>query len=108
MARPLKPWYRKQTGWWMVEIEGVQEKLVQGPKDDEHRRLAVEKLGELLQLRRVAPQSADARVVDVVEAFLKNSRVHLAEDTHRMNLYYGQLLAEHCGTILVRDFKPFH
>ena len=22
MARPAKPWFRKQTGWWMVEIGG--------------------------------------------------------------------------------------
>ena len=36
MARPGKVWHRKQTGWWMVKIDGKQEKLVQGPKDEKH------------------------------------------------------------------------
>ena len=33
MARPAKPWFREQTGWWMVKVNGLQTKLVQGPKD---------------------------------------------------------------------------
>ncbi len=24
MPRPRKPWFRKSTGWWMVEIDGRQ------------------------------------------------------------------------------------
>jgi hypothetical protein len=108
MARPQKPWSRKQTGWWMVKIDGKPERLIKGPNDEEHRRLAVEKMVELAQLRRVAPQSSNARIVDVIEAFLRHSRVHLADDTHRMNRYYCQLFAEHCGMVLVRDLKPFH
>src|SRR5262245_28796073 len=80
MARPQKPWYRKQTGWWMVEIDGKQEKLVKGPKNARHRQLAEEKLWEVRRLRRVAPQSADARAVDVIDAFLASSRQNNAPD----------------------------
>lgn len=108
MARPNKVWHRAQTGWWMVKIDGKQEKLVQGPKDEAHRQLAEERFVELRRLRRVAPQSAWARTADVVEAFLAWSRRHLAEETHRVNRYYCQLLAEHCGTVPARELRPFH
>jgi len=108
MARPQKPWHRKQTGWWMVEIEGIQEKLIQGPKDERHRQLAEEKFIEIRRLRRVAPQAAGARTVDVIEAFLAWSRQHLSEDTHRVNKYYCQLFAEHAGTVPAREIKPYH
>ena len=30
MPRPRKPWFRKATGWWMVEIDGRQLKLANG------------------------------------------------------------------------------
>jgi hypothetical protein len=55
MARPNKVWYRAQTGWWMVKIDGKQEKLIQGPKDEEHRQLAEEKFIEIRRLNRRSP-----------------------------------------------------
>ena len=30
MPRPRKPWFRKATDWWMVEVDGRQVKLAQG------------------------------------------------------------------------------
>src|SRR5262245_37825093 len=108
MARPQKPWYRKQTGWWMVEIDGKQEKLVKGPKNARHRQLAEEKLWEVRRLRRAAPQSADARAVDVIDAFLASSRQNNAPDTYRVHRYYCQLFAEHCGQVAARELRPHH
>ena len=97
MARPSRPWHREQTGWWMVKIGGKQTKLVQGPKDEAHRLLAEEKFAEIRKLSRTAPQAHNARVADLVDAFLVWSRDNLAEDTHRVNVYYLQLFAEACG-----------
>lgn len=108
MARPARPWHRKQTGWWMVEFNGRQVKLVEGPKDEKHRLLAEEKFAELRRLSRSSPTSPTARTADVIEAFLAWSRQHLTPDTHRVNQYYGQLFAEHCGTVPARELKPFH
>jgi hypothetical protein len=108
VARPVKPWHRKQTGWWMVEIDGVQTKLVKGPKDQAHRHRAEEKWVELRRLTRQAPEAATSRTADVVEAFLRHSRVHLAPDTHRLNRYYCQLFAEACGQVSAREMRPFH
>jgi integrase len=92
----------------MVEIGGRQEKLVQGPKDEHHRQLAEEKLVELRRLRRLAPESVGSRTADVIEAFLRHSRIHFAPDTHRINRYYCQLFAESCGQVLAREIKPYH
>lgn len=108
MARPSRPWHRKQTGWWMVEMNGQQEKLVEGPKDEKHRLLAEEKFAELRRLHRIAPQAPSSRTADIIEAFLKWSRQQLADETHRVNQYYCQLFAEHCGKVPARDIRPFH
>ncbi len=108
MARPAKPWWRKQTGWWMVTLNGEKIKLIEGPEDEKHRILAEEKFVELRRLNRIAPQASTSRTVDVIEAFLVWSLQHLSDETHRVNKYYCQLFAEHCGTVMAREIKPFH
>jgi integrase len=108
MPRRARPWYREQTGWWMVYLDGEAIKLVQGPKDEHYQQLAEEKLVEERKLRRQAPGTAGQRVVDLVEAYLRYSRANLSEDTHRVNRYYGQSFAEHCGTVPALEIRPFH
>ena len=108
MARPNKVWHRGDVGWWMVTMGGEKIRLIQGSKDQHHRHLAEEKFIELRRMRREAPQSVSARTADVIEAFLAWSRQNLSEDTHRVNKYYCQLFAEHCGQVPARDLKPFH
>src|SRR4051794_9921951 len=105
MARPHKVWFRQQTGWWMVKIAGKQTKLVQGKENKEKADL---KFHELMVQTAKAPESLDARTADIVEAFLRWSRVHLAEDTHRLHKYYCQLFAEACGKTLATDLRPYH
>jgi hypothetical protein len=92
----------------MVELGGQQVKLIQGPKDEANRLLAEEKFAELRRLSRIAPQAPTARSADVIESFLAWSRQHLATETHRVNQYYCQLFAEHCGTVPARELRPFH
>jgi integrase len=108
MARPNKVWHRKQTGWWMVKLDGVQTKLVQGPKDEGHRQLAEERLCEIRKLRRLAPEAATARTVDLIDAYLVHVKVNLSPDNLRMSTYYCQLFAEACGRVPARDIKPYH
>lgn len=105
MARPQKPWYRKQTDWWMVKVAGVQTKLVKGK---ENKKQAEQKFHELMAAGARDPVSPSARTADLVEAFLKHSRVHFAPDTHRVNKYYCQLFAEACGQVLATEMKPYH
>ncbi len=106
--RPNKVWYRSDIGWWMVTMGGEKIRLVEGPKDEHHRQLAEEQFVELRRVRRTAPQAISARTADVVEAFLAWSRQNLSEDTHRVNRYYCQLFAEHCGQVQAREIKPYH
>lgn len=87
---------------------GEKVRLIQGPNDEPTRQLAEEKFIDLRRVRRSAPQAVTARTADVIEAFLAWSRGNLSEDTHRVNKYYCQLFAEHCGMVPAREIKPFH
>ena len=108
MPRPTKVWFRSDIGWWMVTLAGVKTRLVKGPDDAHHRQLAEEKFVELRKLGRTQPHLPTARVADLIEAYLAWSRTHLSADTHRVNRYYGQSFAEHCGRVTASDLIPNH
>ena len=105
MPRQPRPWFRRQTGWWMVQIDGKQEKLAQGRKN---KAQAQKKLHELMLLRAEAPESPDVRVVAVSEAFLDWSHRRQAYDTYRGYRFYVQSFCEKWGQVLVRDLRPYH
>jgi integrase len=105
MARTPRPWFRKQTGWWMVTLGGVQHKLVEGR---ENKKAARTKFHELSVLIAEAPQSSDARVADISEAFLLWSERHQSPETYRGYHFYVQSFCEACGYLPARELKPFH
>jgi|LSQX01.2.fsa_nt_gb integrase len=105
MARTPKPWFRKQTGWWMVTLGGVQHKLVEGR---ENKKAAQTKFHELSLLIAAAPQSSDARVADISEAFLQWSERHQSAETYRGYLFYVQSFCESAGFLSVQELRPFH
>jgi len=105
MARPNKIWFRKQTGWWMVQVGTKQVKLAQGR---ENKKAAQEKFHKLMAIKAEAPESPTARVADVIEKFLKWASLHLSPETNHNYRFYGQKLAERWGYLPVADFKPFH
>ena len=76
MARTPRPWFRKQTGWWMVTLGGQQHKLAEGR---EHKKLAQKKFHELQLLVAEAPESGNMRVASLCDAFLQWSEGHQAE-----------------------------
>jgi integrase len=102
VGRPAKPWYRKQTGWWMLELGGSQIKLSKD-KDEAYR-----KFHEMMATQHEAPESSRARVADIVEAFLAWASNRVARATFDQYKWYGQKLAEDCGTQPAHDFKPIH
>ncbi len=105
MSRPNKVWFRKDVGWWMVTLAGEKVRLAQGRPN---KKLAEQKLHELLAVRHQAPQSPTARVADVIESFLASNRSQLSAETMRSYDWYGQAFAEHSGLVLVTDLTPFH
>ncbi len=102
MARPPKPWFREQTGWWMVYLNGEPVKLSKD-KDEAHR-----KFHEMMATGHEAPESPKARVADIIEAFLAWASTHTKPSTYEQYEWYGQKLAEACGRHAARDFKPIH
>ena len=105
MARRSRPWFRKQTGWWMVTIGDRQHKLAEGRKNKDK---AEKKFNELMLLRAEAPESTDARVAIICESFLEWSRRHHAADTYRNYQFYIQSFCEKSGYVRVSELKPYH
>ncbi|HEX8201991.1 MAG TPA: hypothetical protein VF590_16060, partial [Isosphaeraceae bacterium] len=105
MPRPQKIWFREATGWWMVTVRGKKMPLAKGL---ENRADAERKFHELMLTKSEAPESPTARVADVVEAFLAWASTHVGDETQKQYRHYGQKLAEDCGLLPVRDFKPIH
>ena len=102
MARPPKPWFREQTGYWMVYLDGEPINLSKD-KDEADR-----KFHELMAARHEAPESPTARVADIVESFLEWASENTKAATFAQYKWYGQKLSEHSGTVKARDFKPIH
>ncbi len=105
MPRPSKPWFRTATGWWMVKLGGKQHKLAKGRKN---KKAATAKFHELMAAQAQLPESPDARVVDICEAFLEFSAKHHAPDTYRNHRFYLQSFCEAAGLLPVAELRPFH
>jgi integrase len=105
MPRPNKIWFRKDIGWWMVTLSGKKVRLAKGK---ENRKLAEQRFHELMVTRHVSPELPDARVADLVEAFLDFAKPRLAEETYRNYLWYSQKFAEACGQLSTSQLKPYH
>jgi len=107
-----KPWYRQQTGWWMAQINRKKEKLVQGPRDAAHKKLAKAKLQELLAAaRHNPPVTAKAQTVaSVIDRYLTHAKAHCCPDAYYQRQLYLQLFAEAHGFRKVndRDCLPVH
>jgi integrase len=105
MSRPNKIWFRKDVGWWMVTLAGEKIRLAQGK---ESRKAAEQKFHELMASRSQAPESPNARVADVIEAFLAWTKVHRSSETNRNYISYGQGFSEHSGYMQTSELKPIH
>jgi integrase len=105
MARTPKPWFRKQTGWWMVTLGGVKHKLAEGRQN---KKAAQTKFLELQLLVPEAPGSSDTRVASICDAFLVWCERHQAAETYRGYSFYIQSFCEACGYLSVADLRPHH
>ena len=107
MPRAPRPWFRRQTGWWMAQINGEKIKLAQGRAN---RKTAEQKLLELrLQKQHnPEPESADPTVASIVDLYLSMHEKKLGERTYSERKYYLQLFAEFTGWRTIRASIPFH
>jgi integrase len=107
MGRTAKPWFYRQTGWWMAWIDGRKEKLAKGKAN---RKAAEIKLLELrLQAaKNPVPDSPDQTVASVIETYQSLNKKRLAASTWAVRTPYLQSFAEAHGWRLIADCKPLH
>jgi integrase len=96
----------------MAQINRKKEKLIEGPKDAAHRKLAKAKLGELLTLakKNPPPTAKGQTVASVIDRYLTHAKAHCCPDAYYQRQLYLQLFAEAHGWREVTDeaCKPLH
>lgn len=107
MPKESKPWFYKQTGWWMTWLGGRKVKLVKGKSN---LKSAKEKLADLLHEARhnPHPDSGQATVASIIERYLGVVFPTLSEETRKARLHYLQSFAESHGFRQVGDVRKDH
>lgn len=108
MARQRQPWYRKSTGWWMVEINGKQCQLARGK---ENKKEASAKFHRLMLELESNPNVEDAEVTiaSLLDEYLVQLRARgRSERTLYERKRYLQLFAENYGKMKVTLLKAYH
>lgn len=109
MAQSPRPWFRKQTGWWMAQVAGKQEKLARGK---ENKKAADQKLRDILTLRASNPEPESGRltVAAVIDLYIEFAKSRLAPTTLDERKRYFQSFAEAHGFRVVNDREclPYH
>lgn len=107
MPRPRKPWFRKATDWWMVEVDGRQVKLAQGR---DHKAEAERQYHRLMAEIAANPpvDGGDPTVAAIVDAYLGFAERRDSPRTfYERKLYLQQFVDDH-GFRRVKDCLPFH
>lgn len=109
MPQSPRPWFRKQTGWWMAQVDHKQEKLAKGK---ENKRAAEQKLRDILTLRATnsEPESGQLTVAAVIDLYIEFAKSRLASTTLEERKRYFQSFAELHGFRVVNDKEclPYH
>src|SRR5262245_146388 len=107
MARIAKPWFYRQSGWWMAYVNGQKTKLAFGRKN---KKAAQDKLLGLLLVSsaNVGADALDQTVASVIERYMNYAEEILAESTREMRWPYLQSFSEMQGWRKVVDCRPSH
>ena len=107
MPRPRKPWFRKSTGWWMVEIGGRQLRLANGR---ERKAEAERKYHTLMAEIAANPpvDGGDPTVASIIDAYLDFAQHRDSPRTfYERKLILQQFVDAH-GFRRVKDCLPYH
>ena len=107
MARKAKPWFYRQTGWWMTWLDGKKTKLAKGRKN---KAAAQDRLEELKVQSRMNPPSDNPAqtVASVIETYQDFEGKRLKDSTMRVRSPYLQSFAEAHGWRPVSECTPLH
>ena len=105
MARPAKPWFCAQTGWWTVWFNGKRHTLAKG---EDARKVAQQAHLDLLYTasHNPPPEKPEQTVVSVIERYLTVALPSLSEQTRRLRKMFLQSFAEMHGWRSVSKSRP--
>jgi integrase len=104
MSQEAKPWFYKQTGWWMAWIDGRKEKLAKGKAN---KKAAKDRLDELrVQARKNPPLGTPQTIASVIETYQKFEGGRLAPSTMVTRAPFLQSFAEARGWKAVSECTP--
>ena len=104
MGRPNKPWYRPDVGWWVTNIGGKQFRLAKGKQNQAEAKRVFH---ELMAIRPQRPDTHDARVCDLAEAFLEFvHKKKYSADTYRNYNFYLMSFCKYAGYCQAREIIP--
>lgn len=109
MARVAKPWFYKQTGWWMAYVGGRKVKLAQGKANKKAARARLEELRDLAEANphHDAPRESQT-VASIIERYMEVVFPTLGPETCKLRIGYLQDFAEVFGDKRVRDCRKDH
>ncbi len=107
MGRQAKPWYCTQTDRWMVYLDGQKISLAKGKGNKVEAKERFLQL-ELERSLNPDPQSRDATVASIVEAYLDFAKPNLSERTRYERTAILQSFCEAHGFRKIRECLPFH
>jgi integrase len=107
MPRPRKPWFRKATGWWMVEVGGRQVKLAQGRDRKTEAELKYHKL--MAEIAANPPvDGGDPTVASIADAYLDYAQRRDSTRTYYERKLILQEFVDAHGYRRVKDCLPYH
>jgi integrase len=104
--RPRKPWYRKSTDSWYVEIDGKQRFLAKGKAARAEAEAAFYRImaaGGLLPAN-----DNDLNVATLCDLFLDFSQAHNRPETYKWHKHFLNSFCQQCGRLACAAVKPFH
>lgn len=109
MARPARPWFSAEKGWWFVHHKGKKVRLAKGKANKKEAEKAFREL-LFLEDTNPAPESGEHTVASVIDLYLEHARHHLLERSLYERKLVLQDFAETHGFRKVndRDCLPFH
>ncbi|MDZ4659346.1 MAG: hypothetical protein SH868_17365 [Bythopirellula sp.] len=102
------PWYRRSTGCYMCTFAGKQFKLLKAEENSKNKKIARQKYHELMLATVQAPDTPDADVASLCDAYLDWAEQNLKPRTYKGHKWYLQNLVDDCGRRLLSELKTIH
>jgi integrase len=104
--RPRKPWFRKSTDSWYVEIDGKQRLLAKGKGSKAEAEAAFYRI--MAAGGMIPANDNGLNVATLCDLFLDFSQRHNKPETYKWHKHFLTLFCQQCGRLVCAAIKPFH